>query len=248
MRYYSRLLVLGVVFVWLGCGSTKPGQGVSPEDKRKDVVIKKSELQGLVETASGQPQLGLQVAMIYNGTSFGIATKTDANGEFVLRNVPRGRFEIEISGSENFEVIKQSVPQNNFEENPTFKMGVITLQGRHTRFTGRVVYNNSQGVEMPIVGAVVAMIGTQDETRTNLEGQFVLSSASLIEGIPYVIKVFAGSDFGPEVVALESIAMQKDNLIGTVPLKSIAGVTDPQTRIPASYRPQDTGGILIQGR
>jgi hypothetical protein len=251
MKWHSWLLVLSFVVAGLGCSSTKPGQGDSsppPPQKPKDAIVKNSELKGLVETANGQPQAGLHVAMSYNDTPFGSSTQTDANGEFILRNVPRGGFEIEISGSENFEVVKQSVPQHNFEENPSFTLGVIILQGRHTRFTGRVTYTNTLGVEVPIIGAVVALIGTQDETRTNQEGQFVLSSASLLEGTTYVIKIFAGSDFGPEVVALASIAMQEDNQIGTVRLIPYDGVTDPKTRIPVSYRPQDTGGILIQGR
>jgi hypothetical protein len=249
VKWHSWLLVLSFVVAGLGCSSTKPGQGDSspaPPPKPKDAIVKNSELKGLVETANGQPRAGLHVAMSYNDTLFGFPTQTDANGEFILRNVPRGKFEIEISGSENFEAVKQSVPQHNFEENPSFTLGVIILQGRHTRFIGRVTYTDTLGVEVPIIGAKVALIGTQDETRTNQEGQFVLSSASLLEGTTYMIQIFAGSDFWPIVVPLPSIAMQDDNPLGTVRLKTHVGVTDPETRIKKNER-REGNGTATQG-
>jgi len=168
---------------------------------------------------------------------------TDQDGVFSFRDIPEGVLKIDVSDpKKEWETPAPIAVKNDFRERASFTMEDILVGEPSTRFSGRVVYREGE-IEEPLERAVVALIGTSDDARTNANGEFVLRSRKMIEGISsYVLTVFAGEDFKPEVVPLPSgFRLRHLNEIGTVELVPLAGKIDPVTRIKPGYAPSWRG-------
>jgi len=238
---FNVVLVLATVLV--GCWGSSSGI-------RK---IKRSSLEGRVESSEGRPLDGITVKLVYSDEGNEVIwnhMQTDRDGRFMFVNVPQGSFKLLASG-EIDEWEEATIPvEHDFESIRNYVMpNVIEMKMRRTKFNGRVVYKNREGIETPVVGAVVALIGTDDDTRTDKLGAFMVISGQVYEDIPYMLKVFAGSDFKPEIVSLPYIRLRSDNEIETVFLTPVKGIVDPSTRIPPGYHPTDVDpGVIQLGR
>jgi hypothetical protein len=240
-RYVAVFLALAELTACAGGGKIREAAGESalPQTQLTGRVVNETQLVGVS---------GIKVNLLLQDR-IAQSNVTDENGVFTFGDIPEGALKIEVFdlGSE-WEAPGPTAVRNDFSERAYFTMEDILVGEPSTRFTGRVVYRKGE-VEVPIERAVVALIGTADNTRTNGNGDFELRSRNMLEGISsYVITVFAGQDFKPEVVRLPpGFRIQERNLIGTVVLLPLAGKTDPNTRISPGYAPpwRGSGGSTI---
>lgn len=83
-------------------------------ESSEEVDFPHGSISGVVTgSQNGKPVVGAKVEVTKNGFSFGILTKTDRNGKYILENVPVGIFDVTVLKT-NF--MKEVISDVNIED------------------------------------------------------------------------------------------------------------------------------------